>query len=194
MIIIDDFYDNPEWVREQALSYDYMHNAIYPGQISKDAYITASQKPRFLEIINEPIDTKPSQLFGKFRSSTIYDTGKVDIHVDDTSDWAVVIYMNTPEQCRGGTQFFRHKETGKTNLIEEAQDRATLNKVKQKFVYEDGLDRSKWDVIDEAEMKFNRAIIFPTLHFHSFTALFGDSLETGRLVQLFFMNKAKDNT
>ena len=36
-----------------------------------------------------------------------------NIHADNpVAPWACVYYLNLPEQCKGGTAFYKHKETG----------------------------------------------------------------------------------
>ena len=182
MIVIDDFYEDPILVRNQALGFKYYpQDKVYPGRISVEQYLIDSQKPKFSEAIGNPVGPIFGALWGRFRSTLADDTASIDVHVDVTlpSDWNIVIYMNLPHQCQGGTQLFKHIETGETELKDKT--------MYDKFI-EDGMDRTKWEVIDETEMKFNRAVIFSSLKFHSYSSLFGDMLENGRLTQLFFVD------
>jgi hypothetical protein len=55
-------------------------------------------------------------------------------------------------------------------------------------VYGEGLDRSKWTRYFLSPMKYNRLVIFNARLWHSHNYNFGNSLENGRLVQLFFFN------
>jgi hypothetical protein len=50
------------------------------------------------------------------------------------------------------------------------------------------LDRSKWTRYFLSPMKYNRLVIFNARLWHSHNYNFGNSLENGRLVQLFFFN------
>ena len=58
-------------------------------------------------------------------------------------------------------------------------------------VYGSGLNRDEWTRYMLCPMKYNRLIIFRTYLWHSHNYNFGDSMENGRLVQLFFWNDAK---
>ena len=67
---------------------------------------------------------------------------------------------------------------------------SAFDEIKDGIIYGDGLDRSKWERYCLANMKYNRAVIFDPKLWHSHGANFGDNLENGRLVQLFFFNNA----
>lgn len=96
-------------------------------------------------------------------------------HSDDLmGDWSLMVYMNRPEHCRGGTALVRHRETGiaETDLsFGEAWMRDTN-------------DPEAWEVTHLAEMKPNRAFVFPARLMHCAQPLggFGSTPEDMRLV------------
>ena len=55
-------------------------------------------------------------------------------------------------------------------------------------VYGEGLDRNQWTRYFLSPMKYNRIVIFRADLWHSHNYNFGDNLENGRIVQLFFFN------
>ena len=57
-------------------------------------------------------------------------------------------------------------------------------------VARDGKDRAKWEATMTVPMRFNRLILFRPWMWHSFTENFGDSMESGRLIQVFFFEVA----
>jgi hypothetical protein len=38
------------------------------------------------------------------------DNARSSIHVDGQSYWSGIVYLTLPERCRGGTEFYRHRE------------------------------------------------------------------------------------
>ncbi len=51
----------------------------------------------------------------------------------------------------------------------------------------DGFFEELWEPVHLFEMKWNRLILFPSPLFHRETIVFGNTKETARLVQTFFL-------
>src|SRR3546814_13932407 len=76
----------------------------------------------FLMIRRPPRSTRTDTLFpytalfrsnaghAKFRLTLASDLGRAGVHVDP-GYWSGILYLSRPEDCRGGTEFFRHKRT-----------------------------------------------------------------------------------
>ena len=118
------------------------------------------------------------------------------IHVDGANYWSGIVYLTLPEHCRGGTEFYRHKELD--------SDHAPLyDKEVTKFGYDscalftqdltkkDSNDESKWEHIFTVPMRFNRCILFRPWYWHTPGQSFGDCPENARLVQMFFFTLDK---
>lgn len=114
------------------------------------------------------------------------------VHSDDIcASWASVLYLNLPEQCQGGTAFWRHKVLGYKSLPTPGA-LYSLGEDPKTF-YQWMTDQ--WKVKDIWEqyspgipMQFNRFVTYPTSLFHSrfpFEA-FGSSGEDGRLIWICF--------
>ena len=56
---------------------------------------------------------------------------------------------------------------------------------------QEGVDRSKWERAMTVPMRFNRCVLFRSWLWHSHAENFGDSMETGRLIQVFFFDLAR---
>lgn len=114
-----------------------------------------------------------------------------DVHADSAySDYAFVLYLNPPEQCQGGTAFWRNKKYGWTALPTE-QDVKRMGKSPRrvlKDLCEQAADELNWERVHTVEMKTNRLITYPTKQFHSRWPLegFGTSPADGRLVAVGF--------
>jgi len=114
------------------------------------------------------------------------------IHSDNSlGEFASVLYLNPPEQCAGGTAFWRHKATGLTRFDEAEIRRKGKSPAKTLQQIEgDWNEETNWEQTGLAEMKFNRLIIYSSKDFHSRFpfAAFGDKPENGRLIWVNFFS------
>ena len=196
IIIIDDFYENPDEVRKFALESDYPDPGstyTYPGRNSSRSYYSDDVHQKFESIFKCKLIAGPNN--GYFRLSLEKDSFKQDVHVDPGQLWGSVLFLNTPDQCidEGGTSFWKHKISNSEFCpLSDAQANLygfqNANQAWRTTVYGDGLDRDKWIRYLLCPMKYNRLVIFRTDMWHSHTYNFGDCLENGRLVQLSFFN------
>ena len=197
IIVIDDFHHNAEEVRQFALNAGYpppSDGYTYPGRNSERAYYPKELHQKFEDVLNKKlIPAKPN---GYFRLSLEKDSFRQDIHVDPSWEYGAVCYMNTPEQCidEGGTSFWVHNKTNMDYISmnpKESENVYGYGSLKEHWystVYGGGLDRSQWTRYFLSTMKFNRIVIFRADMWHSHNYNFGDCLENGRIVQLFFFN------
>lgn len=197
IIIVDDFYSNPEEVREIALSQEYPDpgdDYTYPGRNSKGQYYNDEVHQKFENIVRQPLN--PADQNGYFRISLETDTHKQDVHVDPCWEWGGVIYLSDPKDCvdEGGTSFWKHNTLHMENCPKNDEEARTygFSCYKEAWwttVYGDGQDRSKWTRYFLCPMKYNRLVLFRTHLWHSHNFNFGTTLENGRLVQLFFFQE-----
>lgn len=197
IIIVDDFHTNPDEVRQFALSTEYPEpheGYTYPGRNTQIGYYTKEMHEKMESIIGANLI--PSDPCGYFRLSLEKDSYQQDIHVDPGHKWGAVLYVNTPDQCidEGGTSFWRHKSLQWEKSPETIDDAKYWGYQHPKeawgsTVYGSGLDRDQWDRYMLCPMKYNRLVIFRTDLWHSHNYNFGDSIENGRIVQLFFYNE-----
>lgn len=198
VIIIDNFYRHPEKVRELALSIPstrspgILHGL--PGSRVEATYHFSHLGYMFNEIINRvyPEETKnldPSFIYACInRASFLVNVQNSEVpprvpHIDNeaANRWAAGIYLNTPEECAGGTAFYTYKGS-KTITLERAS--AELQNIDY-YVQDDTEDFKK---IFLAEMKFNRFVLYrqnvlhtPYIPPNTFTD------ENPRLIQMFFI-------
>jgi hypothetical protein len=115
------------------------------------------------------------------------------VHTDDAfSAFAYILYLNLPEQCRGGTAFWKHKKYGWTEFPTDQEILAT-GKSKQRIcnmLRADMNNLAAWEQIHVEEMAFNRMICFPCKQWHSrwpFEA-FGTEKNEARLINVGFFS------
>jgi hypothetical protein len=113
------------------------------------------------------------------------------VHSDDIcAKFASVLYLNPPDQCRGGTAFWRHK----TRCIDRLPSKESLRAqgVDADEFYRT-MDREwkelgHWEQVRLVPMEFNRFITYPTSLFHSRFPFegFGSGPQDGRLIWICF--------
>lgn len=194
MIIVDNFYKNPDMIRQFALSQETTETSDgnYAGVMTHNNFLTQEHIDTFSQLFGHGVF--PSTLFtGKFRFTKEGEIGTQDIHFDpgdNNSCWAGVVYLTPNVENTEGTIFWKHKRTGL-----EAIPR-TLDGIQEygwngvddlkTFLDTDGVDHSLWEKTFTVPYKYNRMVMFRPWMFHSPGPAFGDTLENSRLIQTFF--------
>ena len=195
VFVIDEFLPNPDEVRRRALTLDYCIAGRFPGLNSKEKLTFPWLDATMSRIVGGPVHAPwtPDFSHGSCRLALATDNKPARIHVD-VSDWTGVLTLTRPEDCRGGTEFYRHLPTGTDRLpINEEKLRetgyATYDELKKDVLDRDALDRSKWELSMSVPMRFNRLVLLQSQYWHTAGESFGDSVENGRLVFLMFFKR-----
>ena len=199
LIVVDDFLDDPYILRDAALGLTYPEvKATYPGRNSEERINLEGLNDEVSRLVGEPlVPMAHNQAHGKFRIALASDTGTAKVHVDP-SHWSGILYLSRPEDCRGGTEFFRHIPTNTERAPYSDKECADKFGVPSAFQWtselldRDTADDSKWEMTMRVPMRFNRLILLRPWLWHTAGESFGDSLENGRLVYLMFFRLAKD--
>ena len=179
-------------MRAAALSLDYPdQEGPYPGRNSVQRLEIPGLSHAVSNIVGEPLKPiEPLESHGKCRVATGRDGGRGAIHVD-SSQWSGILYLSRPEDCKGGTEFYRHRKTGLERApITDAEARewgyASQAAVIEKTITADGLTRSAWQKVMEIPMRYNRLILLRPWFFHTAGPGFGKTLEEARLIHVMF--------
>ncbi|RMD63113.1 MAG: hypothetical protein D6826_05740 [Alphaproteobacteria bacterium] len=191
LIVIDEFYPDPHEVRRLALDCAYPEVSgprTFPGRNSRERLLPPGLNEIVSRIVGEPVTgcPNPSASHGRFRITLAGEQGRYMVHVDPSVlSWVGVVYLNLPEQCQGGTEFYRHRvlDSDRTPLT-EAELHAYGQPSIADLLRQDGNDPTKWAHLMTVPMRFNRLILYRPWLWHSAGAPFGTSLADGRLVQL----------
>jgi len=215
VLVVDDFYEDPNLVRETALSLSYgKDRSVYPFVQAKPDWGSGTLAQFLSKFIREKLIPKNIEV--RFRVIT----KKADelepwqrVPHFDNADLAGVIYLNPPEQCRGGTAFYRHKASGLEGFPENIGPRLASFMRKHGILSREELiewvmaspglpprgfiteSNEEWEITKLIEMKYNRLIMYDARLFHSGYIRerdFGERLETRRLTQAFFIRFRKD--
>jgi hypothetical protein len=178
IIIIDDFYDDPMKVREEALKANYDISGNYPGVRSKP-YRYEETLSKLEKAIAHIID-RESWNSGQYNGTFQFVKGaeKTWIHTDPHNDYSCVIFLHPNPEPDTGTSMYEHKETGLRFWPREEQ--APFDP-----------DWVNFRRVDKVENVFNRAVVFRGNLFHAADGYFGNDVFDGRLFQTFFFDKTK---
>ena len=194
IVYIDNFYKNPDKVRNLALrtpgtksprilggvpgervdiSFNLEH--IWPiwSEIAENVYGLEQKEKKAFEMSCMNIS------FSVNVTQSHYRRKKPHIDLPDVSDrgWAGVVYLNKPKECKGGTGFYTYKG----QQVNPRQDG-----IWQEEYVNDSV--GPWELIHLAEMKYNRMIMYPANVLHTpydKEGFFTDDVY--RLVQAFFL-------
>ncbi len=200
-LIIDDFYDDPYAVRNAALHTDYTRLPVrtnYPGDNSDNSFEIEGLSEIVSRLVHEPVMATPNSAHCRFRIATAgaESQSKLNVHVDRANHWSGLVYLSLPEHCRGGTDFYQHKELGSDRAPLKDSEVAQFGSQNcalftMDLVEKDSNDPSNWEHLFTVPMRFNRCVIFRPWFWHSPGNSFGDRRENARLVQMFFFTRDK---
>ncbi|WP_211257277.1 DUF6445 family protein [Streptomyces megasporus] len=197
VIIVDDFYPNPDVIRERALRSEYADIAStrYPGYQSRHSIQSDAIKRTFEALIGARVQVDRSRFtWGGFRFITGESGRQTTVHADVNIDWAAMVYLTPGADMSTGTGFFRHKETGLEGPPTDRQARAhgfaDAQAFQQKVVARDERDLSKWELSTTIAPVYNRLILFRGCEFyHAPLAGLGVGPASSRLTHSFFFNE-----
>lgn len=194
-LVIDNFYDDPDAVRALALRQQYSEEpAVYTGWRSTARLLSEPMLARFRMWLGARVLNAGNPHSGSFQCGI--SSNKICIHADPCS-YAGVIYLTPHAPSESGTSFFRHRSIGATHgpMPEDALRRnksveALRDELFRVNTYNNGdpaVDEV-WDEVDRVGNVYNRLVLWDGMRIHAASNYFGDSLGTGRLVQVFFFS------
>jgi hypothetical protein len=176
-LVIDDFYDNVDAVRELALSQTFtLRPESNKGQRTDAVFRFSGVKERFEELLRCKIKNWTNYpVNGCFQFCI---GGDQLVYHRDVQEYAGVLFLTPNAPIQAGTTFYRsiHTRNVKVN-----NDHAV--------VFKNGfLDPTEFEAVDVVGNVYNRLVLFDAHMFHAASTYFGNSLENGRLFQIFFFD------
>lgn len=178
IIIIDNFYKDPDAIREMALKQEFNIKGNYPGGRTK-SFATEEMKRRFEIIIGKTITYWPEQYNGSFQYTTSQNSSW--IHRDMT-DYSGLIFLSKQPPPNSGTVIYKHKRLNKIYADNKDDEAAMSN---------DSRNYDAWEIMDVIGNRYNRCILFDGWMSHCSNEYFGNDMYDGRLFQTFFFNTTK---
>lgn len=181
--IVDDFYNNPDEIREFALSQEYHQGGIGRGYIGRRTYeqfLFPGLKEEFERIMGMKITQwEEHGMNGRFQTNW---AGDPLVFHADSQTYAGMIYLTPKAPYSCGTTLLAHKKTRIRHVTEEGSDRC--------FV-QGNLDGTVYEPVDVIGNVYNRLAIFDAQCLHTASNYFGYDAHTGRLWQMFFFDAEK---
>jgi hypothetical protein len=195
IVIVDNFYKNPQLVRELALTIPPTHNPRILGGVPGgriDAFYNLEHLSNVFDNLIRDVFLPPSKKDSKSNLNEIFKSATFCVnviqstnlpnkvpHVDNRENFrfASTIYLNTPEECQGGTSFY---------TFNGSQEGPDIGIGLQNSYVTDSV--GPWDMIFLAEMKFNRFVLYEQNILHTAyikPGMFENDIH--RLAQMFFI-------
>lgn len=191
--VVDDFYADPDSVREFALLQSYYPGEGAVGMRTRKQFLFDGLKEQFESIMGMKILDKTEKetgwydegINGRFQSC---EAGtKMVFHCDHTS-YAAIIYMSPDAPTESGTSFYKHKATGLRHAddIDWAGAKGSTVFNGKTFV-----DPTPYEAVDTVGNVYNRLVIFDGRLIHSGMNYFGWDIPSSRFFQIFFFDVEK---
>lgn len=185
IIIVDNFSPDCNSIRNEAIKNKYNTKFTESGYEYNFTHPTIQTTETSLNLIYRILGNDTNDfLLSYFVYETIENEKSTKltnwIHCDPWK-WVGLHYLNLPEQCRGGTSFYKHIPTN--NFSFNYGIDSNILEIKN-----DGINKEKWLLFFEVELKWNRLILFRPSFFHSPSCYFGTNITDARIYQLFTFN------
>lgn len=187
IVVVDDFYEYPDWVREYAMNnLDFKPSGYHKGQRSSDRLILEGTKEKFEEILGKKIINWNYESYanGVFQYCVAQDP--IVYHVD-TQTYAAMVYLTTNAPLNSGTSTYRSKITG-LSRIDDFEDEKYPQTFKGLSKNMNFYDKSTFELVDSIANVYNRLVMFDAKAIHAATEYFGDEIDNARFFHLFFFD------
>ena len=179
IIILEDFYENPYKVIDIASTFSFKEdNTSYKGYRSVEAYKPFHLKETIEDILQEKIKSNSS--WDKFPNASFQITHSEhpQVYHCDSQSWAGVLYLSPNSPIMSGTRTHISLLDGSRRASETTE-----------HTFSSGFyDSTKFATVDNIGNIFNRLVLFDSTQIHSAGPYWGDNINNGRLVQLFFFD------
>ncbi|WP_340027400.1 DUF6445 family protein [Paenibacillus sp. FSL H7-0940] len=197
VFIIDNFYGDPDLVRQLAIQSDYVSGAKYnyPGYQSKKQFYTKEIVEKIENVTGVKITDINRFTFGAFRMITQATGTMPKVHADSVIDWAGLVFLTPNAPKNNGMGFYKHLETGFEGPPTDKEARflgfEDANEFERQVVRRDMADLSKWELTSVVEPVYNRMVLFRGSHYyHAPIGGRGTNPQDSRITQNFFFNEA----
>ncbi len=175
--VVDNFYDNPDAIREYALRQEFHFSDYHRGRRTEDQFEIPGTKEAFERIMGIKIREWESHgMCGRFQFCTSQDP---IVYHNDGQTWAAMLYLNPDAPYSTGTSLYAHKNGARRTSDPNFNDQ----------IYAGGFfDRTKFELVDSIGNVFNRLFIFDAQNIHAASEYFGQTKEDSRLFHIFFFD------
>ncbi len=197
--VIENFYENPDEIRKFALKqkFTYCHELknidyVYPGCRTKDLF--ELDKSLYEKVCKKLVSVFHNTQHDHMRwaittSFQVVEAkfGRGVLHQDGNTIFAGVVYLTPNAPLDTGTSLFKPNKN-----FNEEKYQAALKQNDINFKNSQPVSTEFHNMFDETvrvNNVYNTMILFNAQTDPAANEFFGDSLETGRMAQVFFINK-----
>lgn len=182
-VVVDNFYQDPDSVREFAMTLDFQfHPGYHKGKRTDKTYHFPGLKESFEKILGRKIAD-----FGRYGTNGCFQYcigGDQLVYHYDMQTYAGMLYLTPDAPPQSGTCFYRSKYN-KVRKIEVGKEKDP----ETNLIFKNGfLDPTEFELVDRVGNVYNRLVLFDARLIHAASDYFGSNLENGRLFQLFFFD------
>ena len=178
-VVVDNFYKNPDKIREFALKQDFQENPQYHKgkRCINPEFRFPGLKEQFEKILNCNIAD-----WHKYPVNACFQyciAGEAPVYHHDLQQYAGVLFLTPDAPPDTGTRFYRSKNTKRMEFRGEDYE----------ATYKTGhYDSTQFDQVDVVGNVYNRLVLFNAHLIHAAPLYFGNDINNGRLFQLFFFD------
>jgi len=178
MWIIDDFYDDPDSVREFAMNQKFYDDPGFIGKRTREQFFFPGMKEKFEQIMGKKITVWEGHgMNGRFQHNV---GGEAVTWHTDFQKFAGLIYLTPNAPYSAGTRMCAYKK----NRIRHCSDPRIMDCFNQITF----LDGTLYEDVDVVGNVYNRLVIYDGGLIHAASEYFGDSLDNCRLWHMFFFD------
>ena len=190
IIVVDNFYSNPDLVREYAIeNLNFESSDYHRGMRSSDSFILNGTKERFEQILGKPILNwnDPSYANGKFQFCTSLDP---IVYHTDIQSYAAMVFLTPNAPLQSGTATYRSIYTNSIKIDNDDTHAKAFKGLSNDLNF---YDKTSFEVVDSIANIYNRLIIFDSKNIHAAVNYFGDTIYNSRFFHLFFFDVLEES-
>lgn len=203
LIVTEGFYNNPEQMRSLFANLEYTKNDNFLQGQTCSMQFANQEMLRQIEFL---VGAKEGSLdFVDGSGSFVMNqhdqmpAQNVCINLPDLSTQWVGIVCLSKSSDPHFINFYKNKKTGWNQIPDDPEEflKYGINNFNDfyDFLENENVDyQQKWIETSKIELGFNKLILFRPGLFHSYNDVYGDSNETGRLLQFFFIKSKNLNS
>lgn len=190
LVVVDDFYENPDEIRKIAMSQNFESSDYHKGKRTKTRLIVDGTKEEIERILGKKITSWNQRFSGVFQYCTAEDP--IVYHTDSQS-YAAVVYLTPDAPVESGTSFWRSKKNGlwrNPKPIDMFNSRKDYDFLRSEMFGNppNFYDGTRWELVDRIGNRYNRLAIWNAQLVHSATEYFGLDINDSRLFHMFFFD------
>ena len=190
LIVVDNFYANPDLVREYAMNeLEYAPSDYHKGQRSNSRFILDGTKEKLERVLGKKITNWNNGGYanGVFQFCTA--DQPIVYHVDSQM-YAAMVYLTPDAPPQTGTAMYRSKVTGISSFPgqESRMGNEYVNTFRGTNKEMNFYDGTQFEKIDDIGNVYNRLVIFNSSQLHAATEYFGDAIDNARFFHMFFFD------